>query len=132
MLQAKTFMKRDVVTLYPQDTLDKAIELLVEKNITGIPVINEDNTLAGIITEKDILSYMLEQDAVNRLTDSNLCEHTVYHAMTPNVTTFHEDAPLDEICECLVRHEFRRVPIVDSQSKLVGIISRKDIIAIIS
>lgn len=132
MLQAQTIMKRDVITLQPQDTLDKAIELLVEKKITGIPVVNEDQTLAGIITEKDILRYMLEQDAIVRLTDSNMCEHTVYHAMTENVVTFQKETPLSEICESLVRHEFRRVPIVDSNGKLTGIISRTDIIAVIS
>jgi CBS domain-containing protein len=131
MLQAQTIMKRDVVILHPQDTLDKAIQYLVEKNITGIPVINEDNTLAGIITEKDILNYMLEQGAITRLSDRNMCEHTVYHAMTANVVTFHEDTPLDKICECLARYEFRRVPITDAQGKLTGIISRKDIIAVI-
>jgi CBS domain-containing protein len=132
MLQAQNIMKRDLATLKPQDTLDKAIELLVERNITGIPVINEDQTLAGIITEKDILAYMLEQDAVTRLTDSNLCEHTVYHAMTEKVVTFQEETPLSEICECLARHEFRRVPILSPDGKLAGIISRKDIIAVIS
>ena len=132
MLQAKTIMTKDVITLRPQDTLDRVIRILVEKNITGIPVVNEDQTLAGVITEKDILSYMLEQDAIRHLTDSNLCEHTVYHAMTTNVVTFDEDAPLDKICECLVNRNFRRVPIVNKSGKLVGIISRKDIIAIIS
>ena len=131
MLQAKTIMKKNVITLHPQDTLDKAIELLVEKNITGIPVINEDQTLAGIITEKDVLNYMLEQDAISHMTDNNLCEHTIYHAMTANVVTFSEETPITEICECLARHSFRRVPIVDSTGKLVGIISRKDIIVVL-
>jgi len=124
-------MKRDVAVLCPHDTLDKAIELLVERNITGIPVLNEDNTLAGIITEKDILKYMLEQDPIRPLTDGNLCEHTVYHAMTANIVSFQKDTPLENIFECLARHEFRRVPIVDNDDKLVGIISRKDLIAVI-
>jgi len=73
---------------------------------------------------------MLEQEPIRPLTDSNLCEHTVFHAMTTNVTTFDEETPISEICECLVRHEFRRVPIVDKTGKLVGIVSRKDIIAV--
>ncbi|MHC4882984.1 MAG: CBS domain-containing protein [Planctomycetota bacterium] len=132
MLQAKTIMIKDVATVRPQDTLDQVIEILVDKNITGIPVVNEDNTLAGIITERDILSYMLEQDAITHLTDSNLCEHTVYHAMTANVVAFDEVTPLAEICECLVNRPFRRVPIIDKDRKLVGIISRKDLIAVIA
>jgi CBS domain-containing protein len=132
MLQAKTIMKRDVITVRPQDTLDQVIQILVDKNITGIPVVNEDNTPVGVITEKDVLKYMLEEDAISHLTDSNLCEHTVYHAMTADVVTFDEDAALEQVCECLVNRNFRRVPIVDKSGKLVGIISRKDIIAIIS
>lgn len=132
MLQAKTIMKKDVITVRPQDTLGKVIELLAEKNITGIPVINENQTLAGIITEKDVLRYILSQDAIHHLTDSNLCEHTVYHTMTTNVVTFGEETPLNEICECLVSQGFRRVPIVENSGKLVGIISRKDIIGVIA
>lgn len=125
------FCKRDVVTLRPQDTLDTAITRMVERNITGIPVLNEDRTLAGIITEKDILKYMLEQDSIRPLTDGNLCEHTVYHAMTVKVVSFEEETPLEKIFECLASREFRRVPIVDADGKLVGIISRKDLIAVI-
>lgn len=132
MLQAKTIMTKDVITIRPHDTLDQVIQILVNKNITGVPVVNEDDTLAGIITEKDILRYMLDQDAIRRITDSNLCEHTVYHAMTANVITFDEDAPLEKVCECLVTHNFRRVPIVDKSGKIVGIISRRDIITMIS
>ena len=132
MLHAQTIMKRDVITLRPQDTLDTAIARMVERDITGIPVVNEDHTLAGIITEKDILKYMLEQNPIRPLTDSNLCEHTVYHAMTANVVSFKEDAPLENIFECLARNEFRRVPVVDNDDKLVGIISRKDLIAVIA
>ncbi|MHC5179109.1 MAG: CBS domain-containing protein [Planctomycetota bacterium] len=54
MLQARTIMIKDVVSIRPQDTLDKVIGILVDKDITGIPVVNEDHTLAGIITERDM------------------------------------------------------------------------------
>jgi len=132
MLQAKTIMTKEVFTVRPQDTLDRVIRILIDKNITGIPVVNEDQTLAGIITEKDILEYLLEQDTINRLTDANMCEHTVYHAMTGNVVTFDEETPLDKVCEGLVCHNFRRVPIVDQNARLVGIITRRDLITVIS
>lgn len=52
--------------------------------------------------------------------------------MTGKVISFQEDTPLENIFECLARHEFRRVPIVDKNGKLVGIISRKDLIAVIA
>ena len=131
-MKIRDFFNNPIATVCPHDTLDQVIAILVERNITGIPVVNEDNTLAGIITEKDVLRYMLEQDAIRHLTDSNLCEHTVYHTMTANVVTFDEDTPLSDVCETLVNRNFRRVPIVDKDGKLVGIVSRKDIIAVMA
>ncbi|MCI0499073.1 MAG: CBS domain-containing protein [Planctomycetales bacterium] len=132
MLQAKTIMKRNVITVHPQDTLEKVIQLLVRFNISGLPVVNEDKTLAGIITEKDVLTYLLDKNAFELMKDNALWEHTVYHAMTTQVVSFDEDTPLKDICSCLVNRHFRRVPIINKNGVLVGIISRKDIIALIS
>lgn len=132
MLLAKTIMKRDVITVRPQDTLDKVIRILVQHNITGLPVVNDDMTLAGIITEKDVLNYLLDKDSLELLNDETFCEHTVFHAMTTDPVTFNEDASLSEVTSCLMNRNFRRVPIIDRGGKLVGIISRKDIIAMIS
>ncbi len=132
MLTAKTIMKKDVITVHPETPLDKVIDALIQHNITGMPVLNEDSSLAGIVTEKDILSFLLDNNILGLTNNRLLCETTIHHIMTTNVITFDEDAPLNEICKALVDHKFRRVPIVDNDGKLVGIISRKDIIAVIS
>ena len=132
MLQAQTIMKKDVVTIHPETSLDKVIDLLIERNITGIPVLNDDSTLAGIITEKDILNFLIDQDVIDLSNDRILCETTAHHVMTTNIVSFEMDTPLVNICESLVSRNFRRVPIIDKNGKLVGIISRKDIIAVIS
>ena len=55
MLQAKTVMKRNVITVRPQDTLDQVIQILVDIKITGLPVVNEDDSLVGVINRKDII-----------------------------------------------------------------------------
>ena len=132
MLTAKTVMKKDVVTIHPETPLDKVLDILIQRNISGIPVVNEDSTVAGIITEKDILNFLIEQDVFDLSNNRLLCETTTHHIMTVNVVSFEEDAPLEDVCESLVRRNFRRVPITDKDGKLVGIISRKDIIAIIA
>ncbi|MHC5082728.1 MAG: CBS domain-containing protein [Planctomycetota bacterium] len=132
MLQAKTIMKKDVLTVHPHETLDKVIRMLIQHNITGLPVVNEDATVAGVITEKDILNFLLEKDVLELMNDEILCNYTISRVMTSNVVTFAEDAPLDEVCQCLVTRNFRRVPIIDKAGKLTGIISRKDIMAVIS
>ncbi len=132
MLHAKTIMKRDVISVHPETPLDKLIDILIQHTITGVPVLNDDSSLAGIVTEKDIMNFLLDNNIFDLTNDRLLCETTVHHIMTANVVTFDEDAPLNEICQSLVSHNFRRVPIIDKTGKLVGIISRKDIIAVIS
>lgn len=132
MLYAKTVMKKDVVTVHPEMSLDQVIDILIQRNITGMPVVNEDMTIAGIITEKDILNFLIEQDVFDLTNERLLCETTAYHVMTASVVALDEDAPLEVVCHTLVGRNFRRVPIINKDGKLVGIISRKDIIAIIS
>ena len=132
MLNAKTLMKKDVITVHPATPLDKLIDILIQYNITGVPVLNEDSSIAGIVTEKDILSFLLEKNILDTTDDRLLYETTVHHIMTTSVVSFAEQTPLTDICEALVSRGFRRVPITDENGKLVGIISRKDIIAVIT
>lgn len=121
MFEAKTVMKADVVAVKRQTPIYEAIRTMVENNITGLPVVNEDMSLAGIITEKDVLKllYNIEDKPGN-----------VEDFMTKGVVGFNEDDSLIDITECLIRNNFRRVPIV-AEGKLAGIVSRKDVIAYI-
>ncbi len=132
MLTAKTLMKKDVISVHPETPLDKVIDILIQHNITGMPVLNEDSSIAGIVTEKDILGFLLENNILDMTNDRLLYETTVFHIMSTNVVAFEEDTPLDMICKALVRRNFRRVPITDPNGKLVGIVSRKDIIAVMT
>jgi CBS domain-containing membrane protein len=79
-----------------------------------------------------VLNFLLDKNILDLMNERLLCETTVYHIMTSQVVTFNEEAPLSEICEILANRNFRRVPITDKNGKLVGIISRKDIIAVIA
>ena len=118
MFETKAIMSTDVVSVKKDAPVSRVIEIMVENDVTGVPVINGDGTLAGIITEEDVLGLLR-----NGVDDSARAEDY----MTGNVVSFDEDEDLIAICECLVNNHFRRVPIV-SQGKLVGIISRRDII----
>jgi len=121
MFQAKTIMKTDVVSVKRQTEIYEAIQTMVDHNITGLPVVNDDMTLAGIITEKDVLKLLYDtEDKPGKVEDF----------MTEEPVLFDEEESLVDICDCLIKNPFRRVPIL-SAGKLVGIISRKDIIAYI-
>ena len=118
MFDAKTIMTTDVITVGRKTPVYDAVEILLESGVTGLPVVADDMTLAGIITEKDVLMLLSEA------TDESA---TVEKFMTRDVVSFETDADLIEICECLIQSNFRRIPIV-SRGRLRGVISRKDII----
>ncbi|MHC4499180.1 MAG: CBS domain-containing protein [Planctomycetota bacterium] len=118
MFETKALMTTEVMTVKKHTPIRDVIDILVANDITGLPVVNDDMTLAGIISEKDVLNALsdLEDDSAK-----------VEDFMTEDIVSFDQDEDLIAICECLVNGNFRRVPIV-AQGKLVGIISRKDII----
>jgi CBS domain-containing protein len=121
MFKAKEIMKTDVVTVKRDLPIYEAIRILVETNVTGLPVVNDDMTIAGILSEKDVLALLYNiEDRDGKVGDF----------MTKGVVAFNQEDSLVDIAECLIENHFRRV-LITSQGKLVGIISRKDIVAYI-
>ncbi len=118
MLTARDIMIPWVVTTTKETPVYKAIDLMLQHQISGLPVVELDMTVVGIITEKDILPLY------NR-TERNK-SMTVEDFMNTSVISFDKDETLDDICACLIKNDFRRVPVVSS-GKLVGIISRPDV-----
>ncbi|MBW8036026.1 MAG: CBS domain-containing protein [Planctomycetes bacterium] len=118
MFETKSIMTTNVIAVKRDTPIGRAIEILVDKDVTGLPVINDDMTLAGMITEKDVLRLIsdLEDDSAK-----------VEDFMSKDVVSFDQDEDIIAICECLVNANFRRVPIL-SEGKLVGIVSRRDIV----
>ena len=119
MLKAKDIMTQDVINVKKDTPIYKALELLTKHNISGIPVVGDDMILAGVLSEKDVLSLFYAHEDEK--------EKTVNDFMTQPAVHFDENESLLDVCDCLANNYFRRVP-VTSQGKLVGIISRKDII----
>ena len=121
MFPVKDIMSQDVITVSRDTGIYDAIGTMVDSNITGLPVVDADGTLVGILTEKDVLRLLC-----------NVEDHagTVEDFMTRKVVTFNEDETLVEIADCFMRHSFRRVPIV-RDGRIVGVISRRDIVRFI-
>ena len=123
MAKVKHVMTTEVVTVKRDTPISQATELLMKNNITGMPVVEEDMTLVGVITEKDVLNLFYSSGhATNR---------TVNDFMTTPAVYFDQDEDLQHGCACLMDNYFRRVP-VTSNGKVVGIISRCDVLDYIS
>ncbi len=119
MLKAKDIMTKEVITVRKDTPIFEALELLAKNNITGVPVVEDDMTLVGILTEKDVPRlFYTHEDHKNE---------TVNSFMSQPVVHVDENESLSEVCACLMNYFLRRVPIT-SKGKVVGIISRPDII----
>ena len=119
MLKAKDIMTEHVIGVSENTPVFEAVELMAANKVTGIPVVNDDLALVGILSEKDILRLFH--------THEEEMEKPVSDFMTQPAIYFDENESLPDVCDCLINNPFRRVP-VTSKGKVVGIISRRDLI----
>ncbi len=119
MLRARDIMNTNVISVKKDAPIFEAIELLVNNNISGLPVVEDDMTLAGILSEKDVVELFYDSEqAENKAVEDYMTYPAVY---------FEDNNALMNICDFLGKNIFRRVP-VTSDGKLVGIISIRDIL----
>jgi len=119
MLEAKDIMTRDVICIHKDTPIFQAMNLMAENNITSIPVVGNDGSLVGILSEQDVLRlFHTYEDEKDR---------TVSDFMTQPAIHFEENEYVLDICYCLRDNAIRRVP-VTSNGKVVGVISRSDIL----
>lgn len=119
MLKAKDIMTKEVVVIWPETPVEEALELMLAHMISGIPVVEKDMKLVGIITEKDLLRFFQGPHRVKG--------RTVEEFMTQPAVHFDENENFEDICKCLHEVTFRRVPVTKDE-KVVGIISRPDVL----
>ncbi|HIE11197.1 MAG TPA: CBS domain-containing protein [Kiritimatiellae bacterium] len=118
VVRAREIMTRTVITATAGMPLTEVISLLLRWHISGLPVVDDEGRVTGIISEHDL---------VNLAMDGNAEDTTVEEVMTRQVVSFPPDAPIADIARCFSERRLRRVPIVE-EGRLVGIISRRDIL----
>ncbi len=120
MLKVEDIMTKEVITVKQETPIYEAMEVMRKNDITGMPVIDDDMNLVGVITEKDVLRlFCSDEDDKNK---------TVDFFMTRPAVSYRENESLQSVCDFMMVNYFRRVPVVSKKGKLVGIISRPDII----
>ena len=119
MLRAKHIMAVNIISVKKDTPIYEAVELLVKHNFSGMPVVDDDMNLVGVLSEKDliILYYGLKDDE----------NKTVADFMTQPPTHLDKEVNLLDVCDFLMKNIYRRIPIT-SNGKLVGIITVKDIL----
>jgi len=118
MLTAKDLMRPEVVTISPETTVGKAIDILIEHGVSGLPVVDSDNRVSGIITEFALLSTVY---------DPSVRTDPVSQYMTKEVISVSSDERASRVADLFILHRIRRV-IVEEHGKLAGLISRRDLL----
>lgn len=142
---AREVMTRDVVTVNRAASVTDVARLLVEHKVSGLPVVDEEHHVVGMITEGDliykdkkvhmpafleILGGVIYLENPQRIVNDlkKMTATKVAEVMTSKVYTVKEDATMEDIATIMVERQVNRLPVVDQTGKLVGIISRQDLV----
>jgi len=144
MLKARDIMTREVITVYPETEIVKAANIMLEKHLSGLPVVDREGHLRGIICQSDLMaqqrkiplpSFFILLDSPIPLSSPHQIEGeikkmaavTVADAMTPDPLTVDPEAGLEDIATLMVKHNIHTVPVLE-RGWLVGIIGKEDIL----
>lgn len=138
---AREIMSRDVITVKKDTDIHEAGRLLIRHKISGMPVVDDDNHVIGMITEADLLTMAgipkghVFNDVVMKYVLGKPTPHhregkKVADVMSAHVITAHPETSAKEIASILDKKRIKRVPVVDNENRLLGIVSRGDIVRV--
>ena len=138
-------MTTDVIVAKEEDSIADVAKLLIEERIGGLPVINSENKVVGIISETDIikkekyieppmfvnlLEGIIFLDDIRKMENDikKVAAYKVEDLMSKDIIMVNENDSFDYVANIMIKKSINRVPVVDDDSKLKGIICRYDII----
>jgi len=141
----KDIMVTKVITIKKDDSIEKLSKLLLDKKISGVPVVDDEGKLAGIATEGDLIikdadlhfpRYFKLLDSIIYLESLNKFKNSlkkylgtkVEDVMTTDIKTVKEDTPVREAANMMIRYNINRLPVVDGDNNVIGIVTRADIV----
>ncbi|MFO0981909.1 MAG: CBS domain-containing protein [Planctomycetota bacterium] len=119
-MRASDIMTREIHVCRPSDTLDTPARIMWDCDCGAVPVVNEEDHIVGIITDRDICMAAWSQG-------KPLAEIPVTSVMSREVRVCHPDAPVNRVEEIMRSNRVRRVPITDTDGKVIGIVSLNDL-----
>ena len=120
----KDYMSKEIISFHKSDSIFEVKRVLLEKKISGAPVISKSGKLIGIISETDIMKQIIDSKYFNM----PMSRTTVSKYMTKNVDYISPNETIFDAAEKFLRLKRKRFPVMES-NRILGIISRVDIIA---
>jgi CBS domain-containing protein len=138
-------MSHDPIVVKPETPLKEAIQILAERHISGLPVVDDVGKLVGIISETDLMwqetgvtppAYIMFLDSVIYLKNPATYDRdlhkalgqTVGEAMSKNPITISPDKTLKQAAQIMHDRSVHRLPVLDSAGQVIGILTRGDVI----
>ena len=112
-MPVKEIMTTDVITVPPATPVREVANLLSERNVSGVPVIDDEGRVLGVVSELDVVG---RQGA------------TAADIMSKQVISVTEETDVDEVLHLFLNQRIRRVPVLSGGQQLVGIVSRSDLV----
>ncbi|MDD2901049.1 MAG: CBS domain-containing protein [Syntrophales bacterium] len=137
---AKEIMTREVAWVRVDTPLQEVAELMAQRGVSGVPVLDGANRVVGVISEKDFLKRMSSQGITNFMAVVAGClrdkgckavgirGRQADDLMNSPAVTVREDTPVLEIARLFKEKAINRVPVLDAQGRLAGIVSRGDLL----
>ncbi|WP_026894654.1 CBS domain-containing protein [Clostridiisalibacter paucivorans] len=144
-MNAKDIMTKEVVTVNPNDTAEKVTKILLQQEISGVPVVDEKNKVVGIVTEADLmfkdkdikmpayislLGGFIMLESIKKFEGQlrKMASDKVKDIMTTPVIKVKESDDIRSIVNIMLDKNINRVPVINDEYELVGIIARSDIL----
>lgn len=138
-------MEKNVITVRGETPVEEVLHLLFNNKISGVPVVNEDGKVVGMVSETDLIQKEKEprlpsyievlgsiiyiegtkhyQEELRKMVATKVAD-----IMTTQVFTVHEDENVEKVAEIMIEKRVNRIPVVDEKGKIQGIVSRSDML----
>ncbi|MBI4619355.1 MAG: CBS domain-containing protein [Desulfobacterales bacterium] len=144
MVKARDIMTRKVISVSPETEVSKAAKILLDNSVNGMPVVDSEGRLVGIICQSDLIAqqkqlplpsvFTLLDGVIPLFSQKNLEREAqkiiatnVSKAMTPDPITISPESSLEEIAKLMVDKKLHTLPVV-KQGKVIGIVGKEDVL----
>lgn len=119
MLLVKHMMLTNIITATPSMTVEEAINILYEKHIGSVVLIDDDKKCVGMFTERDAIRLVAKKMELDQ---------PLGNVMTKNVITIQENSSINEVRKIVLTHKIRHLPVVNQEDRIVGLLSVRAIV----
>ncbi|MEN2766323.1 CBS domain-containing protein [Ornithinibacillus xuwenensis] len=144
MMKVKEFMITDVISIRENTTVRELLQILVSNKIGGVPVVNMDDVLVGIISDGDVIRYLKpssrtvydmfaivmvsEREKLSEKLRYSLNKSVAEMMITKDIKTLSTENDIDDALHIFSQHHFKKIPVIGRDKRVVGVVSRGDLL----